>query len=1383
MGPYLGSTTMLKEAERKAREYQWAEAAESYRQALRSKPRSNRFVAEIWEKAGFCYNRASRQAEDLGEFKSLRQRAGEAYRKAGEHFGEEDDSENQGRQARCYAIVEYVNSWLASSVAERKSMLDKCCTSGTKALEAFEKAGDDARFGETCNSLQLCLFDYLNIASSAREKRAIAQRGIDYGEKAISALTKRKDKSELIVAYSLASLQNWYAANINEQEAQSRELTQRSLDYSEKALALSEEVDDPYSAAMSRWAATFCSLFFTGEIESSLKYAEEMRQLGSTARDKYLKGVALYLLAFVTELAIAKDTTPDKKKERCNAIFKYAEEGIQCLQVVTQDFFIAETSKSYAESYTALAREVEVDVGKKCALLEEAARIGRKGLEHAVRSGSPDATASTLHTLSKALSFHSNLIPMKREKRALLEEALARRREYVEIVERTFPSNDWVLGVGKYYEAVIEAELARQETDHNEKVILFENAVSDMENGVSRCNTWIASRPTPSPIVVAIFEDKLGDTLDELFALTRSKDKVTRAINVYEAAMGKFRNADLPSRVAECCWKIARNNDLLGRHQEAAANFEDATTYYRAAAEKIHQFASFYRDYAVYMEAWNEIEKAKLAHKREEYDVAKQNYEKTATLLNKSKLWGCLASNFLAWSLLEQAEDLSRQEESADAIESFKKATNLFEESMNTIEDAQGQLGRIEQAHLIKTSDTRKTYCVGRVALEEARILDRQGDHAASSRKYGSAAKRFRDAVENMGETEKRELVPIISLCQAWQKMTQAEAESSPDLYLAASQLFEEAKEQSSHERAKTLALGHSRFCKALEAGTRFEDTRDAKLHLTATQHLESAANYYIKAGFKTASEYAIGTQRLFNGYNYMYNANEEPDPEKKARYYIVAERVLMTSAQAYMKAKHPEKAEQVYRLLEKIKEERELATSLGNILHAPAITSSTASFVTPTPTDEKAVGLERFEHANIQGHLTVPEEVALEEDFDVQLDLVNVARNFGLIVRIDNLLPKEFTVTDVTPAYAVKDGSVDLGGKRFDPLKVESIKISARGGSFGVFKVSPHVVYIDEAGQFLTCRPEAVHIKVSAPVKRPPAATPKKKYQIVYRDILEKFPRIPKSKCRAALAQIGVSESGDVVHEFYEEKTAHLFGLREEKVELVRSNVENMIEAAHAKSINILLFPELTVDLNYSQLLEEVVRLAKAYEMYIVPGSYHDQKTKRNISMVIGPDGILWQQEKHIPAIIHYEGEMLTEGIDVGHLPRKTFVCNTEFGRIAIAICRDFLDMDLRVALKNVEPPVDIVLNPAFTPVTVDFKAVHFDARRSIYAYCFFANVAEFGNSLIYTPEKERIERTIPPKEERLIYKDIDIIQLRLERERWEKLKRKGKGFIQSTR
>lgn len=198
---------------------------------------------------------------------------------------------------------------------------------------------------------------------------------------------------------------------------------------------------------------------------------------------------------------------------------------------------------------------------------------------------------------------------------------------------------------------------------------------------------------------------------------------------------------------------------------------------------------------------------------------------------------------------------------------------------------------------------------------------------------------------------------------------------------------------------------------------------------------------------------------------------------------------------------------------------------------------------------------------------------------------------------------------------------------------------------------------------------------------------------------------------------------------------------------------------------------------------LEELSTLARSYDMYIIPGSYHEEKTMRNISTVIGPEGILWEQEKHIPAMINLGRKRVKEAIKKNPPPNKIIICNSKFGRIAIVICRDFLDMDLRVELKNFEPPVDIIINPAFTPVTADFKAIHFDARRSNYAYCFFANIAEFGDSLIYTPEKDRTERTIPAKQEGLIYKDIDLFKLRSERKKWEREQKKEVQFIQSTR
>jgi tetratricopeptide (TPR) repeat protein len=289
-----------------------------------------------------------------------------------------------------------------------------------------------------------------------------------------------------------------------------------------------------------------------------------------------------------------------------------------------------------------------------------------------------------------------------------------------------------------------------------------------------------------------------------------------------------------------------------------------------------------------------------------------------------------------------------------------------------------------------------------------------------------------------------------------------------------------------------------------------------------------------------------------------------------------------------------------------------------------------------------------------------------------------------------------------------------------------------------------------------------------------------KRKYSLAYSDLLEGVEAVEKSKFRVGIAQIGLSQKGDLLGEYYKEIGKGLLVIQKDRIDEVKAKVRKAIDDANETGVNVLLFPEMTVDLNYPELVDMIAELAKEHQMYIIPGSFHEENSKQNLCRVIGPTGILWEQAKHIPAIIHLKGKRFTEGIDVGQHPKDTVVCNTEYGRMAIVICRDFLDMDLRVELKNFDPPVDLVFNPAFTPVTADFDAAHFDARRSVYAYCFFANVAEFGDSIIYTPEKEKTERKLQAGEEGLIYKDVDLFQLRSERKKWEKERTR---FIQSTK
>ncbi len=1062
----------LKEAREQEKKYEWLKAAKHYEKALQSKL-SPPLAAETWEKTGYCYSMASRQVETAEEFKRIRQLAVEAYKTAAKLFENEGSQKNQGKSAQCNATAELVGSWLASNPQEKRRMLDESLKFGNESLQAYENAGDQLSYGKMCNELLLCLLERQYVAFDWNDMKSVAQEGGKYANQAVSVLSKLNDKSELLRAYFTASLQSWYAANISEQEEKRKELVQRSLDYSEKALALSREVDNPHYTAMSNWAAAFCTLLFTAKVEASLEHAKNMLKHGETVGDNYLQGVASYVLAFVTNWMTLREADPDRQKEGHRNIIKYAEEATAYLQLVSQDFFIAETYLFYAESYSALARDVEANVEEKRAMLEKAVKIGRKGLEHAIRSGSPDATGSTLHALSKALHFYSNLETGKNERARSLEEALVHREGYNKIVESAFPSNERLRGVGKNYEGLIKAELARVATDKEKKRALLESAVSDMEDGVLRCRTWVLSSSVPTLIAtVARFEDGLGGTINELYLLTGDKKTLGRAIEVYEEAAKEFKKVNLPSRIAECYWNVARNQDRLGKRQRAAESFEKAFMEYKDAAQKIPHFAEFYLDYATYMKAWSEIERAKFAHEHENYADAVKHYESVAKLLKPSELWSYLSSNFLAWSLLDQAEDLSRKESIAESIEAFKNAAELFQQAKQSFEEEVSKVQNLDEkekaVELSNASVRRKEYCHARVNVEEARIFDRKGEYAESGEKYDLAADTFEKILEMMEiETDRAEIKPIAYMCRAWQKMKTADARDSPELYNEASELFLKAKENSTKDKTTLLASGNSAFCRALEHGTRFEAEREREHFAKAKQYLESAANYYLKAGFENASVWTNATGILFDAYNYMISAEIEVDPEKKMKTYLLAEKCLNRSAGLYETAGFVGKRDEVLRILGKVKEKREFALSLGELLAVPSTASSTSMIPAPGLTVEEPVGLLKFERACIQANLIAPKrEVVVGETLDVEVQLANLGKNTAFLIGAEEIIPQGFEVIEKPQKCTVDDGFLNLKGKKLAPLETEEMKLTLKPKKKGKFVFTPKIRFMDEGGE-----------------------------------------------------------------------------------------------------------------------------------------------------------------------------------------------------------------------------------------------------------------------------------------------------------------------------
>ena len=1068
------------------KEYDWVKAAHCYKRGLGAIGKKD-FLrkGEIQERIGYCFHRAAMQAESREEFRERMHRAIEVYKKAHE-FYEKLADEQKARMVRCKAISKFLGYWLTSDPAEKKRLLDDCLELEGEALAAFLESGDVLEYGRTYNELFVAFFCRVSVEWDRQTLKSIVERRLEWGERAVVVLSELGNLHELARVYLSLAVCSFFQDSFIAEPEQQDEKRLEAVEYLSKAVDLLEKVGDTYVLGLSLlWLGAN-----TGG-EEAVRHLENGLECGKQTQDNWLIAWGVDMLAGFTYWKATATEDPEKRRELAEKAMQFYDKAQHHYSIMSYESprgGIIGPPAGHAEHYLHLALW-ETDSSERLEFLEKAEKAGMEALKLAEDSDNREVVATVLHVVSKILETRSLVDPEPREKRSYLEKALKYREKTVEIGEQLSPFFYWNRGVMQNYLAGIKAELANIEPDLANKRRLLEEAVLSKEKCLKLCNKVMPYYEKMGNIMFFAalqgYQDTHATLLTRLFNLTSKPEHLRKAIEISQKAIESARKVGMVSLMAESYWKIANAQVLLKEHLEAAENFEKASERYMKAAEKISQLKEFYMDHALYMQAWSEIEKARHHHAERKYGQAKEHYEKAAEFHESTERWNYLNPNYLAWARLEEAEGLSRREHGEEATEGFKGAADLFCKAKASIETELKNIQDIDErkmaTELVKASDLRHEYCQGRIALEEAKLLDRQGDHTVSSGKYGSAAERFQKVAQVMEHVaDRRELRPIVDLSLAWQMMTRAEAEASPTLYLEASKLFDKAKEHSVDEKARMLSLGHSSFCKALEAGTRFEASRDLTLYSTTKKHIEAATNYYVKAGFKNASEYAKATYRLFDAYLYTYKAQTEIDPRKKAQFYQMAEKLLQASAGSYMKAKHPEKSEQAQRLLASVKEERQLAMSLSKVLHVPAIASTTTSFSTPTPTHEQAVGLERFEHADIQANLIIRlKEVKVDQDIDLEIELVNAGKAPAQLIKLQELIPEDFGVKKAPESYRVEDRSLNMKGKKLAPLKTEEIRLVLRPATKGTFTLKPRVMYLDETGKYKSHEPEPVTITV----------------------------------------------------------------------------------------------------------------------------------------------------------------------------------------------------------------------------------------------------------------------------------------------------------------
>ena len=1086
-----GFEATLSAGKRKGRENDWLGAIEVYSATLDSIPADDlAILGELHEHLGYASCRAAMQADDVEEFRNRLNQAFLNFDKSQEAYSKtvEDDTISHAKVLRCEASKAYVKHWLAEDSSEKKILLDDCWNHVLDCISAFDKAERFDEYVKTYIQLSDTAIFLFTREFNFESRVKTIQDAIDYGEKAIKYLSESENASELTAIYAkmvvFLAILGYYLKDMDERD----KYKQQGLSYSTKA-KISEEIALKESVYPVFGGNVFFGLEASDEAFENYRKALE---LGTKSNDKFVTGCALDWITYHTAWKVEATDEPEEKKSLIEECARYAQESSRELDKLSFISPRGDHAWTRAIEFEKLFWLIglETDLKKRRELTQEAFQWLQKNRAIFQKSGYPEIILFWHNCASVIRQRLAELETNPTQRKKDLEATLSEFNERLKTSEEITPLLHWNIGIIRKSLGNTQYQLATVTDDPEEKKNLLNQAAINEAKGIELCAKelgYFTKEGSGLSLFINLGEQQHRHawTFMHLFELTNQRENLKKAVETLDASTESYAQLGLVSRIAENHWVKGQIYDKLGEHMIASQSFDRASENYASASGKFPRLKDFYDEYAIYMQAWSEIEKAKFHHQRQEYGLAKDHFEKSADFHKNLRRWNYLAPNYAAWAKLDYAEELSRKENGEEALQAFREASGFFAETTKSLKN---QMPRIEEdlekemaTQMLKATDMRQKYSLARVAVEEAKILDKKGEHFSSSEKYTAAAQTLEEAMSTITtEQDKREFDLIATLSKAWAKMTLAEAEESPSLYSEASQLFEKAKELSLLEESRTLALGHSRFCRALEAGMGFSDTGDEKLHDIAVQQLESAAKYYVKAGCDSASEYAKATELLLDAYSNINSAKRETDHDKKTKLFTIAEKLLQTSAGSFMKAEHPAKRAQVLRLLEKVKQERELAMSLSEVLHTPAIVSATSSFSSPSPNNERAVGWERFDDANVQATILIRQkQLTVGENMELDIELFNAGKKPALLIRVSEVIPEGFELSQKPENCRIEEGYFDMKGKQLGPLRTEELRLVLRAKAGGSFILKPKLQYLDEKGTYKSYEFDPIDISV----------------------------------------------------------------------------------------------------------------------------------------------------------------------------------------------------------------------------------------------------------------------------------------------------------------
>ncbi len=1063
----LETSSLINKAHDKARENNWIEAAEYCQQALND-PRSTigpSILPALLDFSAECHLKAAFHAKTRQRFEELVTISKQASEKANTTYSEIGQAARSQKARSRMFMTEF---WLEKDSTRRARLAPEIVSHYQKSARALEDSGETQEALRIRLDLLKFFREFINLATDFQSLKTTFDQAAITGKTLLDSLRGQRVDGAMIEA--LAEMVWLYAveAQVVMTPPEFGAFAGQTRDLLNELGELSRDAKTPMSLASATESAGHVAFDLDGDPVHAMNEYIRSLEIAKTLGNTLDIGRIHWVCSQTTSWLGYGEYDPVKRQKFFKEAEAHASDSIRNLEISFQTTELSAAHTVRSKCLIELANLAGSDLQEKKNLLQEAVEAASRGLQY---ESATWAWSQAAHNLSKALYSLSRLAAPE-PRRDLLRESLSAREKATQVNEKLFPLF-WNNVAGLYHLALVRIEMATCEGDLAVKMGLLTRAVSDMELCLKRGKPWGTNLGFLQQI--SEHNETYGDTLSELYAQTSDVALAHRAIKAHENAINILGTSKSPT-IARLRWKIARIYENTRGSQQASIEFKKAADNYHEAASIVPGSASLFQDLGYYLDAWSVIETARWQHDEGEYASASEYYSTAARFLAESREWAYLSSLFTGRSLLEKSEGLSSEEKSSEAMESFSIAIERFQEAEGLLDQKLKETSGIKEKqdldNWLEIAHQRESYCLARLQLEEARDLDKKGDKTASARKFRNSSETLTTLLSNVSDVQERtELESLAKFCDGWARMKEAEARASPEIYSEAAEAFLALRSVQTKGQFLHLALANAAICKALGAGTIFQQTRDVQYYSELKKQTEAAAEYFRSAGFKKTEAWTRATQRLFDSLIFITDAESESDPVKKRELYHFAENHLKLAARLFGDAGFPTRKEETLSHLERIREEKQiLLTPLEALSQIPTATAASLS-LSPRGRGQPT-GAERFDEAYVVGDLNISQrELPLGTSFPIDIEIVNVGKAPATLVKLQNVLPESFELADQQNTGFSPEGDLDLKGRNLEHLKTYTVKFHIKATRTGPLELRPRLFYMDDLGTYKTYR------------------------------------------------------------------------------------------------------------------------------------------------------------------------------------------------------------------------------------------------------------------------------------------------------------------------